>query len=310
MQPSQRTPQRKPLPSINTMADYAKRPWYDKNKLYRIIFLTDTKEGFVFDLCVMTLVLISVSTVFLDTILAIHQQYHKYLYFLEWTCTVLLSIEYAFRVYASRNRWKYITSFYGVVDLLSFLPTYFSGIIFGIHYMLVLRILRIMRIFKIFRMGDYIRQGRQFAGAMRKSSAKIGIFMLFMVMLVSILGSIMYIIESPVNPNYSSIPRAIYWAIITLTTVGYGDITPVTSLGQFVSTVVMLLGYSIIAVPTGIISAEVTRSEIAASPKNTPHKKGVPHSTIYCHKCGHPTTTEANYCSQCGTALHKEVPSC
>lgn len=299
---------RRPLRRINSLVDYGSRPWYDREKLFRIIFLTDTYEGFFFDIWVIVLVLLSVSAVFLDTIVSVHSSLHPLLSSFEWICTGLFTIEYLFRLYASRHRVRYALSFFGLVDLFSFLPTYLSGAFFGLHYMLVLRLLRIMRIFKIFRMSDYIRQGRKFAEALRNSSAKIGIFMLCIVILVSILGSIMYVIESPVNPNYSSIPRAIYWAMITLTTVGYGDITPITPLGQFVSTVVMLLGYSIIAVPTGIISAEVTKTEVTRrttlrqldSLGNEAPSLHSPH----CPRCGH-TVVEysARYCSRCGRAF-------
>ena len=296
---------RRHRPSINDVGNYGEMHWYDQRKLYRILFFNDTKEGWRCDVVIMTLVLLSVSVVFIHTITRIGTSLHRFLSVFEWICTILFTIEYCVRIYASLDKKKYILSFFGLVDLFAVLPSYIAIAFSGAHYMLILRSVRLLRVFKVLQMGAFVQQGKFFSKAIRHSYEKISVFMLWIAVLVSLLGTLMYIIESPVNPNYSSIPRSIYWAMITLTTVGYGDITPITPLGQFVSTVVMLLGYSIIAVPTGIISAEVVKESV----HNKAHKglselEG--HNTVFCHHCGQESQRpQDNYCSICGTKLVK-----
>lgn len=292
--------------SINQIGDYGEMKWYDRRKLYRILFFNDTKEGWRCDIAILVLVLLSVTAVFVHTITRIGSSLHYALLIFEWVCTILFTIEYCVRIYASLSRKRYIFSFFGLIDFFAVLPSYIAIAFTGAHYMLILRILRLLRVFKVLQMGAFVEQGKFFSKAIRHSYEKISVFMLWIAVLVSLLGTVMYVIESPVNPNYSSIPRSIYWAMITLTTVGYGDITPITPLGQFVSTIVMLLGYSIIAVPTGIISAEVAK-------ENTQHTKSTrelsslkAHPSIFCHHCGHEShQPQDNYCAVCGTKLVK-----
>lgn len=287
-------------PSVNIIGNYASKPWHDRGKLYRIIFLNDTREGWWFDVIILLMVLMSVLVVFMHSVTRTNPKIYLLLSILEWCFTLLFTIEYAFRIYCSIHPRKYIFSFFGLVDLFSILPSYLAIIIPGGHYLLILRMVRFLRIFKIFRMESFIDQGIFFRRAIQRSYAKIGVFMLWITVLVTILGTIMYMIEGNANPNYSSIPRSIYWAMITLTTVGYGDITPITPLGQFVSTIVMLLGYSILAVPTGIISAEVAKEQRSTLSKGL----------CYCHQCGHPShDCQDLYCSRCGTKLHHPQPT-
>lgn len=290
---------------INEVGNYGEMPWYDQRKLYRILFFNDTKEGWRFDIVILTLVLLSVTAVFIHTITQIGTTLHRFLSIFEWICTILFTIEYCVRIYASLEKKKYIFSFFGLVDLFAVLPSYIAIAFSGAHYMLILRSVRLLRVFKVLQMGAFVRQGKFFSKAIRHSYEKISVFMLWIAVLVSLLGTLMYIIESPVNPNYSSIPRSIYWAMITLTTVGYGDITPITPLGQFVSTVVMLLGYSIIAVPTGIISAEVVKESVH-SKTHKDLSELEPHASVFCHHCGHESNQpQDNYCAICGTQLIK-----
>ncbi|MDO4695503.1 ion transporter [Porphyromonas sp.] len=302
---SHREKQRRHRPSINDLGNYGEMSWYDQRKLYRIIFLNDTKEGWRFDVIILSLVLLSVIAVFIHTITDTGSTLHYGLLIFEWVCTILFTVEYIFRIYASFEKKRYIFSFFGLIDLFSVLPSYLSIAFVGAHYMLILRIVRLLRVFKILQMGTFVEQGKFFSRAIKHSYEKISVFMLWIAVLVSLLGTVMYLIEGPVNPNYSSIPRSIYWAMITLTTVGYGDITPITPLGQFVSTIVMLLGYSIIAVPTGIISAEVAK-ENSYSKVNKQLSTLEPHEGVFCHSCGHEShQPEDNYCSICGTKLIK-----
>lgn len=302
---TQKEKSRRNRPSINEVGNYRDMSWYDQRRLYRILFFNDTKEGWRCDVAILSLVLMSVTAIFVHSITDIGSLLHEFLLIFEWVCTVLFTIEYSVRIYASFDKKKYIFSFFGLIDLFAILPSYIAIAFGGAHYMLILRIIRLLRVFKVLQMGAFVQQGKFFSRAIRHSYEKISVFMLWIAVLVSLLGTLMYVIESPVNPNYSSIPRSIYWAMITLTTVGYGDITPITPLGQFVSTVVMLLGYSIIAVPTGIISAEVV--------KETTHNKPSKdlstlehHPSIFCHHCGHESSQpQDNYCSICGTKLTK-----
>lgn len=313
--------ERKPHRSVNDIGNYRERPWYDKNKLYRVLFFTDTKEGWTFELILLCGILLSTIVVFLDSLGNFTRVALTVLRTIQWIWTIFTAIEYVFRLYASRKVGKFALSFYGIVDLLSFLPSLLTASVVGAHYTLIFRMLRILRIFRVFHMGDFMRQGRAVARALRQSYTKVVIFILWLVVIVCVLGTVMFLVEGSLNPMFSSIPRAIYWAIITLTTVGYGDITPITGLGQFISTVVMLLGYSIIAVPTGIVTAEVSRVSYAQSGREKREKtemdlsdlskKGTPSADtkgdIFCYSCGYQNRDpHANYCCNCGTKLYKE----
>lgn len=267
-----------------------------KDRIHEIIFESNTKAGKAFDIGLLVFILLSVIVVLVDSVRTFHVKYHQLICLLEWVITFVFSIEYIFRLYSVRNRKKYATSFFGVVDLLSILPTYLSLFFAGTHYLVVIRALRLLRIFRIFKLSEYLTQGSSILNAVQRSFPKIFVFMFFVTILVVILGSIMYVVEGAVNPNMNNIPRCIYWAIVTLTTVGYGDITPITYLGQFISMIIMLLGYAIIAVPTGIISAEFLQPKA--------EKKVV---GIACPGCGVDINDDdANYCKNCGANLERE----
>lgn len=283
--------------------------WYSKERLHEVLFGTNTPAGKRFDKILLVMVALSVLVVFIDSSVGVESPWKQVCNVLEWIFTLLFTIEYLLRLYCSKKVMQYAFSFYGIVDLLSTLPTYLAIAFSGTHYMLVLRVLRLLRLFRVFRMGGAIQQSHLLYGAIRKSTPKIAVFMLFIVVLVSILGSLMYLVEGDVNPMFNDIPRSVYWAVITITTVGYGDITPVTWAGQLISMVVMLLGYSIIAVPTGIVSSELTRAERHRKDLEKKTKKQSDGTTassayIYCYACGHPSEDpEAVYCSRCGTLI-------
>ncbi|WP_020410502.1 ion transporter [Hahella ganghwensis] len=262
-----------------------------RQKLYIIIFHANTPLGKAFDIALIAGILISVLTVMLDSVKALHEQYGNWFMVAEWTFTILFTIEYLVRIYCIERPIRYIFSFYGIVDLISILPSYLSLLIPGSQYWLVVRILRVLRVFRILRLARYVSQANLLMHAIRQSRQKITVFFFSVMVLVTIFGCIMYMIESP-QSGYTSIPRSIYWAIVTLTTVGYGDISPQSDLGQAIAAMVMLMGYAIIAVPTGIFTAElsnVLRGDI----------KQV--DCPQCKKALH--DKEAVYCSQCGEEL-------
>ena len=297
--------------SIDDIGDYRSRPWYDRDKLYRLLFFTDTKEGWLIELCIMIGVVVSTAVVFIDSIGNITGVGEKILKGLQWLFTISLTAEYLIRISAARKVRKYIFGFYGIIDLLSFLPTFFILSVVTTHYALIFRLLRLLSVFRVFHMGTFVQEGKVFAAALRQSFIKIVIFILWLVVIVCVLGTIMFLVEGQINPMFSSIPRSIYWAIITLTTVGYGDITPITALGQFISTVVMLLGYSIIAVPTGIVTAEVAKESSSAHAHSHPamglrgeEARKRAREQVFCYNCGYQNIDpSAKYCANCGTPL-------
>lgn len=268
-----------------------------RDNIHEIIFEADTPAGKGFDIALLVLILGSIVVVLLDSVPRIHDNYGDILYTLEWVFTILFTVEYVLRIYSVFKPYKYITSFFGIIDLISILPTYLSLFIVGSQSLIVIRALRLMRIFRIFKLANHTSQGMELVRAMNRSKNKITVFILFMLVIVTIIGSVMYLVESEINSGFDSIPRSIYWTIVTLTTVGYGDITPQTELGQFLSAFIMLLGYSIIAVPTGIVSSELI--------KGAREKASDAHSnTITCRYCaaeGH--DSDAVYCKYCGEKL-------
>ncbi len=268
-----------------------------RGKIHEIIFEADTRAGKNFDIALLVLILLSVIVVLVDSIPAVHEKYGYELYIVEWFFTSIFTIEYLLRIYSVYRPWKYATSFFGIIDLVAILPTYLSLFFVGSQFLAVIRALRLMRIFRIFNLANYTSQSKQLLLALRRSRAKIVIFILFMLVLVTIIGSVMYLVEAGKNSGFDSIPRSIYWTIVTLTTVGYGDITPVTSLGQFLAAFIMLLGYAIIAVPTGIVSGELVKGfRRTASDSHA--------STVTCRYCaaeGH--DSDAQYCKYCGELL-------
>ena len=229
-------------------------PW--RARLHEIIFEADTPAGQYFDIALIICILLSTLCVMLDSVRDIRAAYSETFNALEWVFTLLFTVEYGLRLACVQRPLRYAISFYGLVDLLSILPTYLSLLIAGTHYLLMIRILRILRIFRVLKLVTYLGEARLLIRALRASRRKIGVFLFAVITLVVILGSLMYVIEGEAN-GFTSIPRSIYWAIVTLTTVGYGDIAPRTDLGQLLAAFVMILGYAIIAVPTGIVTVEM-----------------------------------------------------
>ncbi len=227
-----------------------------KRELYNIIFKSDSKKGKIFDIVLLILILLSVLNVMLESVESINNKHNFIIRLLEWIFTAIFTIEYFLRIYSIKIKKSYIFSFYGVIDLISFLPSYFSFFIPGLNSLKVLRTVRFIRIFRILKLSRYLEEVYYLKKALIKSRSKILVFLTIIFSIVTILGTFMYIIEGSEN-GFSNIPVSIYWAIVTLTTVGYGDISPQTPLGQFLSSIIMILGYAIIVVPTGIFSAEL-----------------------------------------------------
>ncbi|WP_319499824.1 ion transporter [uncultured Draconibacterium sp.] len=265
-----------------------------KEKIYEIIFEADTPGGKLFDVVLLVVIIISVALVLLESVPAIRDTHYQLLRILEWCITIIFSIEYILRVVIVKKPLRYIFSFYGIIDLLSVLPTYIGLVVVGSHSLVVIRILRLLRVFRILKLTRYTQAGRSLAKALWNSREKISVFIFFVTMLVIIIGTVMYLVEGPQH-GFTSIPRGIYWAIVTLTTVGYGDISPGTPLGQFIASIVMIMGYAIIAVPTGIVTAEIINP---TSEKNTQ----------VCPQCLHPShDDDAVFCKKCGARLNPEV---
>lgn len=263
-----------------------------KERLHIIIEGTDTPIGKLFDVVAFIAIICSVLVVILDSVLYLRLQYGRFFFYAEWFFTILFTIEYALRLYSTPNRRQYATSFFGVVDLLALLPTYLSLFFVGTHYLLVVRILRILRIFRVFKLKSYMQQAGFLAAAFKTSQQKITVFFLSLLLLVTIFGAVLYVVEGPEN-GFTSIPLSIYWAVVTLTTVGYGDMSPKTPIGQAIASMVMITGYAIIAVPTGIFTSELTR---------TMRPQLQPISCPNCGKFGH--ATNAKFCDRCGNDLH------
>lgn len=264
-----------------------------KQKMHEIIFEADTKAGKAFDVALLAAIVLSVVVVMLESVHSLQQKYGDLFFLLEWIFTGLFTVEYILRVMVIKKPWKYAISFFGIVDLLSILPTYLALFLTGMHSLMVIRTLRLLRIFRVMKLVRFVGEANMLSKALRASREKIIVFIISVLCLVSILGTLLYLIESP-EAGFTSIPRSIYWAIVTLTTVGYGDIAPQTPLGQFVAMVVMLLGYGIIAVPTGIIGSEMSREMKSNTQVNTI-------SCPSCSKEGH--DSDAEFCKYCGAKL-------
>ena len=225
-----------------------------KSKLYQVIFEAETQSGKLFDIFLLITISLSVICVVLESVISINEQYGDILETCEWIFTILFTIEYFLRVYIVKNPLKYIFSFMGVVDFLAIIPTYLMFIA-DLHHLAIIRVIRLIRIFRVFHLSSYVRGGQTMLIALRKSSPKIIVFLLSVIVMSIVIGTIIYIIEGPMGNNtdgFEDIPNAIYWSIVTLTTVGYGSAVPVTALGKFFASIIMILGYGIIAVPTGI----------------------------------------------------------
>ena len=269
-----------------TRRDDALNSW--RTKLHEVIFEADTPAGKLFDIALIVLIVLSTFCVMLDSVSEIRTAYSSLLNTLEWFFTLLFTLEYGLRLTCLQCPWRYAVSFYGIVDLLSILPSYLSLFISGTHYLLVIRILRILRIFRVLKLVTYVGEARLLTRALIASRRKIGVFLFTIITLVVILGSMMYVIEGE-ESGFTSIPRSIYWAIVTLTTVGYGDIAPRTGLGQFLAALVMILGYAIIAVPTGIVTVEmgnVFRQSLNTRACPVCAAEGHDDNAVYCKFCG------------------------
>jgi len=267
-----------------------------RKTLFHIIFESDTRAAKIFDIVLITLILLSVAVVFVDSVPSLHARFGGTLYLLEWGFTLLFTLELAVRLYCLERPLRYLKSFYGIVDLLSILPTWLSLLIPGAQSLLVVRVLRALRVFRVLRLMEFVGEGRMLTQALTRSYRKIMLFLFTVLLIITIFGALIYMIEPP-EAGFTSMPRAMYWAIVTLTTVGYGDITPITPLGQFISACMMILGYSIIAVPTGVFSAEVIRSIHAER-----------YSEEACPGCGHEGhERDAKYCRKCGTWLDEDT---
>ena len=258
-----------------------------RQRLHEIIFEADTAVGRFFDLLLILCILLSVLAVMLDSVSSIRMSYGAALLGVEWFFTLLFTVEYALRLSCVGRPLKYAVSFYGLVDLLSILPTYLSLLLPGSRYLLAIRILRVLRIFRVLKLATYVNEANLLIRSLRASGRKISVFLYAVMTLVVIIGSMMYLVEGEAN-GFTSIPRSIYWAVVTLTTVGYGDISPQTNLGQFLATGVMILGYSIIAVPTGIVTAEIGKSMRTVSTQVCPEcsGEGHDHDAVHCKFCG------------------------
>ena len=258
-----------------------------RERLYEIIFEADTRAGKLFDLVLLVIILLSVLLVLLESVPGIRINYSSILKILEWIITIIFTVEYLLRVVIVQKPVKYILSFYGIIDFLAVIPTYISLVFVGTHSLIVIRILRLLRVFRILKLTRYSSAGQKLGRALWASREKISVFIFFVIILVVIIGTIMYLVEGEEH-GFSSIPRSIYWAVVTLTTVGYGDISPETPFGQFLASVVMILGYAIIAVPTGIVTSELMKP---AEKQNTQVCRNCLCEThdddaIYCKKCG------------------------
>jgi len=266
-----------------------------RRTVYTVIFEADTPAGKAFDVALIAAILISVAVVVMDSVENLSQSFGKTFRVLEWSFTLLFTAEYFARLWCVRRPARYARSFFGVIDLLSFMPTYLALLFPHALTFQGVRILRLLRIFRIFKLSAYLTEFRVLAGALRTSARKILIFLSVVLMAVLLLGTAMYVVEGPQN-GYTSIPTSIYWAIVTTTTVGYGDVTPHTDLGKFIASVAMLLGWGILAVPTGIVTAEMTAQRQLLGLK--------PPTTRTCQEClseGH--EPDARFCKDCGARL-------
>lgn len=264
-----------------------KNSW--KNKLHEIIYEADTTQGKLFDVILLVAILTSIILVMLESVQSIDVKYHNTLYFGEWIITILFSIEYLLRIIAIRKPRKYIFSFFGMVDFLSTIPFYLSLFFAGSQGLIALRALRLLRVFRILKLARYIGASNKLILALKASKAKIAVFLFFVLIVCIILGTVMYMIEGQEN-GFTNIPKSIYWAIVTLTTVGFGDIAPQTPLGQLISSIIMILGYSIIAIPTGIVSSEISKTSetLDTNTQSCPNclKEKHAKNAIYCYHCG------------------------
>lgn len=262
-----------------------------RSLLHEVIFEAETTAGKAFDVALIWAIIFSVVAVLLESVSAVRLKYGAMLYFIEWFFTLLFSLEYGLRLLSVRKPWRYVISFFGIVDLLAILPTYISLFLPGTHYLLVIRILRLLRVFRIFKLTGYLSEAHVIGSALLASRKKISVFLLTVMVLVVIIGALIYVVEGEEN-GFTNIPISVYWAIVTLTTVGYGDLSPQTPLGKMLAAIVMIAGYGIIAVPTGIVTAEFSQAI---------NKKISTEACPVCASEGH--DPDARHCKYCGAKL-------
>ena len=283
------------------MENQRKKSW--KHKLHEIIYEADTPQGRFFDVILLILIFASIVLVMLESVDSLDAKYHKIFYAGEWIITVFFTLEYFARIITVNKPSKYIFSFYGIIDFVSTIPLYLSFFIVGSHALLTVRALRLLRIFRILKVTRYIGESNKLTKALVDSRTKISIFLFTVLIICIISGTVMYLVEGE-EGGFRNIPVSIYWSIVTLTTVGYGDIAPITPFGQFLASIIMIMGYGIIAVPTGIVSAEYTKSalEDTADPNKYIHT-----NTQSCANCNHDKhDDDAKFCDNCGYPLHDD----
>lgn len=273
-------------PSIDVL-EYGEPQAGWRQRVYQVVFESDTAAGVLFDKVLVAAILASVLTVMLDSVPSLHARWAAEFLALEWGFTALFTIEYILRLICLRQPLRYARSFYGIVDLLAVLPTYLVLFFPNVHVLVDVRVIRLLRIFRIFKLTAYVREFQTLTGAIAASARKIQVFLAVVVMAVVVMGSVMYVVEGPEN-GFTSIPTSIYWAITTMTTVGFGDITPKTDLGRLISSLMMLIGWGTLAVPTGIVTSELAFRRRFGTP---------------CRVCGAEShDPEAKFCSKCGSA--------
>ncbi|OWV28687.1 ion transporter [Halomonas campaniensis] len=266
-----------------------------RTRLFHIIFESDTPGAKAFDIALIVAILMSVTVIMLDSIESYDERYGEVFFYLEWMFTLLFTIELALRIYCLEKPTLYLRSFYGIVDLIAVLPTWLVLLVPGAHGLVIVRLLRVLRIFRILRLMEFVGEARLLLDALKRSLRQILLFFSAILMVITLFAALMYTIESP-EAGFTSIPMSMYWAIVSMTTVGYGDIVPATSLGKSITVILMLLGYSIIAVPTGVFSAQVIRSI-----------REERYSEEACPGCGHERHEKrARYCLRCGTWLDED----
>lgn len=261
-------------------------------RLYIVIFEADTRAGRLFDVMLLLFIVASVAVVVADSVAPVHERYETLFKVLEWIFTIAFTLEYIARLACVRRPLRYARSFYGIIDLLAVLPTYFAILVPGMSALIDVRVLRLLRVFRIFKLAEYVDEFGQLGQALYSSRRKIMVFMLFVMLVVMVMGTLMYVVEGPQH-GFTSIPVGVYWAITTMTTVGFGDITPHTDFGRVIASTMMLLGWGTLAVPTGIVSAEFSSQRNVRMP-----------TTRTCHEClseGH--APRARFCSDCGAKL-------
>lgn len=266
-----------------------------RQKFYQVIFGTQTKAGQYFDIVLIIAILCSELVLILSSVKDVETQFSNLLFVMEWVFTLLFTVEYIARLYCSPKPWAYARSFYGVIDLIAILPSYIAFLFPGSNYLLIVRLIRVMRIFRILKLARFLKDSNILLRSLLMAQRKILVFFSTVAILVTVLGALLFVIEGPDN-GFTSIPKSIYWAIVTITTVGYGDIVPQTDLGKALAAFTMLLGYSILAVPTGIITAEISQ------------EMKTQRELIRCLNCstsGH--EADASYCKKCGAELPEQV---